>query len=89
MRGIQSSETFKCALARNDISIVGDKHYPCLVYAREGGAFIGALDANVERARESWYARHQPNLDSICKKYCMDFKCEFNRESQKCLAAGG
>lgn len=85
MTGIQDSESFKCALVLNDISIVDNKHYPCLVYAREGGIPIGTIDSDVEETRKVWYDRHQPNFDPICKKYCMDFKCEFNRCRQKLL----
>lgn len=83
MRGIGDIEDFRCALARNDISIVSDKHYPCLVYAREGGVCIGDLGPDTEKDRHAWCDRHQPNADPICRKYCMDFKCEFNREHQR------
>ena len=51
--------------------------------SRENGGAIGILDENIEKDRNLWYETHQPNLDPICKKYCMDFKCEFNREYQK------
>lgn len=80
MRGIQSDEHFKCGLMLSDISIVNNNHYPCLVYAREGGDFIGPLDDDVLESRKNWYKEHEPSKDLICKTYCMDFKCEFNRE---------
>ena len=79
MRGIPKGDNFKCELSKNDISIIGDEHYPCLVYAREGGKPIGTLNNNVYNDRLSWYNNHVPQKDNICKKYCMDFKCEFNR----------
>ena len=78
MRGISQYENFKCELLKNDISIVGDKHYPCLVYAREKGDAIGLLNESIYEDRLNWYKNHQPNKDKICQKYCMDFKCEFN-----------
>lgn len=83
MRGIENEDFNKCGLMRSDISIVENKHYPCLVYARENGNAIGLLDDDIKKQREDWYETHQPNLDPICKKYCMDFKCEFNKEYQK------
>jgi len=79
MRGIPEGENFKCSLVRNDISIVGNKHFPCLVYAREKGQAIGELSDNVYADRLKWYEQHDPSQDPICNKYCMDFKCEFNR----------
>jgi MoaA/NifB/PqqE/SkfB family radical SAM enzyme len=78
MRGIGRSENFKCALVRNDIAIVGNEHYPCLVYAREGGSPIGALGPSAEADRRAWSERHRPSVDPICSRYCMDFKCEYN-----------
>jgi MoaA/NifB/PqqE/SkfB family radical SAM enzyme len=82
MRGLAEEDTFKCALSISDISIVGENHYPCLVYAREGGAPIGPMGENIKTDRITWYNNHNPYNDSICKKYCMDFKCEFNREKE-------
>jgi MoaA/NifB/PqqE/SkfB family radical SAM enzyme len=79
MRGIAPEENFKCELMRNDISILEDCHYPCLVYAREGGSPIGRIDGDVRGDRDKWYAQHDPKTDAICKEFCMDFKCEFNR----------
>ena len=83
MRGIPDEDNFKCELVKNDISIVGDKHYPCLVYAREGGVALGELNEHVYEDRVYWYDRHETMNDPICKKYCMDFKCEYNRSYRR------
>lgn len=83
MRGLSDDDDFKCGLVLNDISIVGEYHYPCLVYAREKGGPIGSLDGSVSFDRLQWYRSHTPKDDPICQKYCMDFKCEFNREVEK------
>lgn len=83
MRGIQDNEMFKCGLMLSDISIFNNKHYPCLVYARERGKEIGSLDGDVLISRKDWYNKHLPIEDPICKTYCMDFKCEFNREFER------
>lgn len=79
MRGLTDADTFKCNLSRNDISIVNRDHYPCLVYAREGGKPIGPLNGDIRGDREKWLENHLPKDDSICRKFCMDFKCEYNR----------
>lgn len=81
MRGILESDNFKCHLSQNDISIVGRNHYPCLVYAREGGSPIGLLKNDVMSDRQNWFKNHIPKLDPICKKFCMDFKCAYNRSA--------
>ena len=75
MRGFPSK---KCHIAKNDITIVGNKHYPCLIYFREGGKPINNLNKNVYEDRLIWFKNHNSQKDKICKKYCMDFKCEFN-----------
>jgi MoaA/NifB/PqqE/SkfB family radical SAM enzyme len=75
--------TEKCWLASHDISIVGNKHYPCLVYFREGGTAIGTITGDVLAERSAWVSQHNATTDPICKKYCMDFKCEFNHEKTK------
>jgi len=79
MRGIALDDNFKCELMKNDIAIVGDRHYPCLVYAREKGDPIGLIDGGVRSDRLRWYDMHDPKADPICREFCMDFKCEYNR----------
>lgn len=79
MRGLTNADTFKCNLSRNDISIVNRDHYPCLVYAREGGKPIGPLNGDIRGDRQKWLQNHLPKDDPICRKFCMDFKCEYNR----------
>jgi MoaA/NifB/PqqE/SkfB family radical SAM enzyme len=76
MRGINAN--FKCEIAKSDISIVGTKHYPCLVYAREKGSAIGDMSGDIKADRLKWYENHVPKSDPICSNYCMDFKCDFN-----------
>jgi len=68
----------KCSISVNDITIVGDSHYPCLVYFREKGKAIGKLSAASMGERKLWSESHDSTTDPICSKYCMDFKCEFN-----------
>ena len=78
MRGLGDQNT-KCEISKNDIAIVGTKHYPCLVYAREKGNPIGDMSGNIKADRQEWYKNHTPQQDPICKQFCMDFKCDFNQ----------
>lgn len=71
----------RCRIAENDVTIVGSEHYPCLIYFREGGAAIGRIGEDVMEQRKRWADSHLPQKDRICRKYCMDFKCEFNQGS--------
>lgn len=75
MRGCNSK---KCGIALSDISVVGENHYPCLVYFREKGLPIGKIHENWQAQRQEWVKNHNPQQDPICKKFCMDFKSEFN-----------
>ncbi len=74
----------KCYISEHDVTIVGDKHYPCLVYFREGGNAIGDVNSSILQDRIDWVNTHNCLADTICSKYCMDFKCDFNaaREQQ-------
>jgi molybdenum cofactor biosynthesis enzyme MoaA len=77
MRGYLTSN--KCYLLKSDVSIIGNYHYPCLVYGREKGTALGNLDdINVLEQRAAFQRSHNPLDDKICKNYCMDFKCDFN-----------
>jgi organic radical activating enzyme len=80
-RPMRGFPTDKCHIMKNDITVVGMKHYPCLVYFREGGDYIGPLisGTGVLRARAEWYKNHNCLTDPICSKFCMDFKCDFNK----------
>ena len=73
----------KCHIVKHDVTIVGDYHYPCLVYFREGGAPIAKVSENIMKERLQWFEKHNAQNDSICKEYCMDFKCEFNRNVKR------
>ncbi len=69
----------KCHIVKYDVTIVGDSHYPCLIYFREGGDPIAKVSENIMKERLQWFKKHNAQNDIICNAYCMDFKCEFNR----------
>jgi MoaA/NifB/PqqE/SkfB family radical SAM enzyme len=73
-----------CHITKNDVTIVGENHYPCLVYFREKGQPIGNIsDPNMMKQREDWSNNHNCHLDPICSKFCMDFKCDFNHAKNR------
>jgi MoaA/NifB/PqqE/SkfB family radical SAM enzyme len=80
MRGSELGASHKCHLVRDDITIMGKYYFPCAVYAREGGKPIGEFDRDNESGRMEWFKIHDSYLDTICKQYCMDFKCRFNEK---------
>jgi len=75
MRG---SHTSNCYLVLDDVTLVRDYHYPCAVYAREGGEPLGKITSNFKEERLQRFKRHDSHKDPICQKFCMDFKCRFN-----------
>ena len=77
MRGSGLSQTSRCHLVRDDITIFGDDFYPCAVYIREGGPSIGKFGPDNVELREAWFADHNSHNDELCRTYCMDFKCRF------------
>lgn len=79
MRGFP---TKKCHIMQNDLTVVGGKHYPCLVYFREHGNATGDVGPNMLAERQEWAESNDCTKDPICSKFCMDFKCDFNKEKQ-------
>lgn len=78
MRGSALATTGRCHLVRDDLTIFGRDYYPCAVYAREKGRPIGQFGPGNVQERADWFSQHDSHEDSICKKFCMDFKCRFN-----------
>lgn len=84
-RAMRGFPTKKCYIMQNDLTIVGDRHFPCLVYFREHGEAIGDVGSNMLKERQVWSEAHDCTKDTICSKFCMDFKCDFNREKENYL----
>jgi molybdenum cofactor biosynthesis enzyme MoaA len=85
MRGSDLSDTSKCHLVRDDLTIFGEDYYPCAVYIREKGNPIGKFSENNVHEREEWFKNHNSHKDPICQQFCMDFKCRFNDKIEKSL----
>ncbi len=83
VRGIISHSANKCPLVLDDMAVMQGKHYPCIIYLREGGKEIGEVSPNMRLEREQWYKTHNPFSDPICAKNCLDFCQEYNKRIEQ------
>ncbi len=72
VRGIGNGDSRKCWLALDDMAVVGDYHYPCIIYLREGGEPIGRIGPQMRKERKKWIDKHDTHDDPICHKNCLD-----------------
>lgn len=72
VRGLNANSSGKCGLVLDDVAVMGDKHYPCIIYLREDGAPIGDVGPNMREERLEWYKNHDSFKDVICSKNCLD-----------------
>ena len=80
VRGLRETDSHKCPLVLDDVTVSGDLHYPCNVYFREGGDPIGNVrdpDA-VPADRAKWHGCHDTHADPICSAMCMDLLRTYN-----------
>jgi len=80
VRGIQNTDTTKCALVLDDSVIAGDYHYPCVIYMREKGKAIGKVSNKMREERFNWFAEHNTFIDDICRNNCLDVCIDYNNK---------
>jgi molybdenum cofactor biosynthesis enzyme MoaA len=80
VRGLTEHDCHKCLLVQDDIIIVGDKHYACIVQARERASAIGKLAsvAQMRKERLEWAMARDTFEDPVCKHFCMDIFIDCN-----------
>lgn len=78
VRGIECYETNRCGLVLDDMAVMGNSHYPCIIYMREGGQPIGEVGPNMREERKKWFETHDTHNDPICSKNCLDVCVEYN-----------
>ena len=83
VRGIQSNDSHRCHLALDDMAVVGDKHYPCIIYLREMGAPVGNFDSSVRERRHEWWSQHDTHRDSVCRQNCLDVCIDYNNRVER------
>lgn len=77
-RQVRGNPEKKCGLVLDDMAIMGNYHYPCIIYMREGGSPIGEVGPNMRKEREEWYRSHDCTRDKICKLNCLDVCVDYN-----------
>ena len=82
VRGLDANDTSTCGLVLDDMAAMGDSHYPCIIYMREGGNPIGKLGPNMRAERKAWSEKHDAKADPICSKNCLDVCIAFNNKHQ-------
>ena len=80
VRGLLETDTWHCNLALDDMAVVKDDHYPCIIHLREGGQPIGKVGPSMRKDRAAWIEKHEPLNDPICKANCLDVCVDFNRK---------
>lgn len=80
IRGIYDNDSHKCALVLDDVAIMNNEHYPCIIYLREGGKPIGKVSHNMRDERIKWFVDHETHEDPICKKNCLDVCRDYNNK---------
>lgn len=83
VRGIKTGMTKKCGLVLDDMAVMGNKHYPCIIYLREGGEAIGTVSEGMRKEREEWYRTHDTHNDPICSGNCLDVCQNYNETHEK------
>jgi len=82
VRGLQESDCHKCHLVKDDMAIVAGKHFPCIIFLREGGKEIGNVyGKSIEEIREerkAWFDTTNTYENEICRKNCLDVCVEYN-----------
>jgi MoaA/NifB/PqqE/SkfB family radical SAM enzyme len=79
VRGLKESDQ-RCYLVMDDMAVMGEDHYPCIIYLREGGKPIGKItDYTFREDRFVWSKNHDCFEDKICRKNCLDVCRAFNR----------
>lgn len=83
VRGIGTCDSRKCSLVLDDMAVMDDKHYPCIIYLREGGAPIGTVGSSMREDRRAWFECHDSLADPICSKNCLDFCVQHNNRVEE------
>jgi MoaA/NifB/PqqE/SkfB family radical SAM enzyme len=78
VRGINMEDCNKCPLVLDDMAVVANKHFPCIIYMREQGDPIGVVNPNMRLQRLDWFKKHDTKKDPICSKNCLDVCTHYN-----------
>jgi len=86
VRGIEIKDSHKCWLMLDDMVVMDNKHYPCIIYMREKGKEIGStknkIIQQIRQERFEFIERHNSHNDPICRKNCLDVCVDYNNKVQ-------
>lgn len=83
VRGIKETNTHKCPLVLDDMAVVNGYHFPCIIYMREQGDYIGKVGENMRQERYEWFKNHDTYKDKICRGNCLDVCIDYNEKAMK------
>lgn len=83
VRGFTKNDTNKCYLLHDDSMVTGSKHFPCVIYMREGGKAIGKIGKDMRKDRIEFFKNFDTHRDPICKKNCLDVCIDFNNKCKE------
>lgn len=78
IRGLSNGDSHRCTLVLDDMAVRDSKHYPCIIYLREGGKPIGNISGDVRKDRSEWQLNHDTHADNICNRNCLDVCRQYN-----------
>ena len=70
----------RCGLVLDDMAVMGNEHFPCIIYMREGGRAIGKISQRMRLDRKLWFEDTDCTVDKICSKNCLDVCVDYNRK---------
>lgn len=77
-RTVRGNPEKRCGLVLDDMAVMGNEHFPCIIYMREGGNPIGKISRDMRKERERWSIDHDCTKDEICSKNCLDVCVDYN-----------
>jgi molybdenum cofactor biosynthesis enzyme MoaA len=82
VRGVQETDCHRCHLVKDDMAILHNHHFPCIIYMREQGKPIGDIGdktiSDIRNERKEWFENHNSFEDEICKTNCLDVCIDHN-----------
>jgi len=80
VRGLSLYDCPTCFLMLDDMAVMAGKHFPCIIYMREGGDPVGNVGVDMRKERVNWVTSRITQLDEICRKNCLDVCIAYNNK---------
>lgn len=87
VRGLHANDCHKCHLVKDDMVILHNEHFPCVIYMREQGKSIGTIEnktiQQIRNERKLWFENTDCFNDLICQKNCLDVCIDYNNKVEE------